>query len=147
MWSYALRRNMKICYIRKKLKGLKMTNEEMQSTIEFLIKYQSQFSTDIQQLVLTFNKLIEIQAKSEDKLSKIEESITLMTQMVQQSDQRLDMVTNNLSIITNNIATLSQRAEELVNAQIKTEQVVTNIAKHMDDLTININKYIKSTNE
>lgn len=78
-----------------------MTNEEMQSTIQFLLEQQAQFASRVQ--------------KDEDRLARLENAFVTLTEVVRSADERMDTFDTHLN-------TLSGKMSDLAEAQVHTEQ-------------------------
>jgi prefoldin subunit 5 len=87
-----------------------MTNEEIEKRMEFILEQQAQFAANMQ--------------KAEERLSKAEER----TSKVEDLLGRLAVVT------TAGFKELSEKVSAVIDAQIKTEETVSSLAKRMNEL-------------
>jgi chromosome segregation ATPase len=77
-----------------------MTNEEMQTTMEFIIEQQAQFAANVQHLQ-------EERIQDSPRLRKLEESFQLLVQLAQNTDFRLDRLESTTTTLESHMAALA----------------------------------------
>jgi predicted nuclease with TOPRIM domain len=99
-----------------------MTNEEIQERIEFLIEQQSQLTASVDRFAAKVDTLVEIQANSETRLSRVEESFVLLVQMARITDERLDVLTDRVSDLTDRVSDLTEKMGALAEAEKNSDE-------------------------
>ena len=107
-----------------------MTNEEIQERIEFLIEQQSQLTARVDRFAAKVDTLVEIQANSETRLSRVEESFVLLVQMARITDERLDVLTDRVSDLTEKMSAL---AEAEKNSDERLNTLIGVVERHISE--------------
>ena len=80
--------------------GVRMTEEEIRRTMEFILEQQAQFAANIQ-------RLQEERAQDGGRVTRLEESFRLLVQLAQNTDSRLDRIESNTAGLHSNMAALA----------------------------------------
>lgn len=92
-----------------------MTNEDFQSRMDFILQQQAELTSKV-------DALVEIQARSETRLGRVEESFVLLVQMAKITDDRLDTLADQVRVLTDKVNTLTDNVEALAEAQRHTDE-------------------------
>src|ERR1041384_1395967 len=91
-----------------------MTNEEMQKLMQFILDQQAQFAVNIQ-------KLEEAQAKSDERISRLEGAIVGVVDLIgalTRAQERTDAKLNELAEKVTQLADAQKQTDERLNALI-----------------------------
>lgn len=103
-----------------------MANDDIQAKMEFILEQQAQLASKV-------DALVEIQAHSETRLSRVEESFVLLVQMTKITDERLDTLTDKVNVLTDKVNALTDNVEALAEAQRHTDErlnTLINVVEH-----------------
>ena len=78
-----------------------MTNEEMQSTMQFILEHQAQFTVRLE--------------KDEERIARLENAFALLVQVLRNTDERMDRSNELLN-------TLNEKMVRLAEAQAQTDE-------------------------
>jgi len=92
-----------------------MTNEEIQSTMEFILEQQAQFASNIQ-------RLQEERIRDNPRLTRLEESFQLLVRLAETTDTRLDRLESNANALDANMTALEANMTALAAAQTHTDE-------------------------
>jgi septal ring factor EnvC (AmiA/AmiB activator) len=79
---------------------MRMTDEEIRKTMEFILAQQAQFAANIQ-------RLQEEHVRDNPHLTRLEESFQLLVQLAQATDNRIDTVESKITPLESNMAALA----------------------------------------
>jgi septal ring factor EnvC (AmiA/AmiB activator) len=91
-----------------------MTNEEMQSTMHFIIEQQAQFAVNLQKLEESLQKLEESHAQFAVNLHRLEESQESLTRLVGEIAKAQARTEANLARTDDNLARTDDRLNNLI---------------------------------
>jgi len=99
-----------------------MTNEEMQSTMEFILEQQAQYAARIQRdesrltrLEDAFVTLVQMAKLTDDRIDGLLESSRLLAQSQSQNDARLAQLTEKMTELAQTQAHSDDRLRALIN--------------------------------
>ena len=111
-----------------------MTNEEMQHIIEFMIRRQEVFSTNMERLEANYERLQANQERlqaNQEALQGNQERLQAGQEMLLESQAQLVASQGQMQVEIRGLAAIVGRIGE---AQIKTQNDVSNLAKIVDGL-------------
>lgn len=106
-----------------------MTNEEMQSTMQFLLEQQAQFTARLQ--------------KDEERIARVENAVVILTELARSADERMDDFGARLNASTasfeTRLNTLNENMAKLAAVHVEGEQ-------RLNALIIVVERYLSGQN-
>ena len=118
---------------------MNMNNDEFDRKMAFIVEQQAQFASDIQQLQ-------ESQARTEKVVAHTTESVAQMAESVAQTAETVaqmgDVVTRLANVTHVGFTEVNAKMNALIDAQIRTEENLTNTNKNLDRTDENLRNLI-----
>lgn len=114
-----------------------MTNEEMQSTMQFLLEQQAQFTVRLQ--------------KDEERIARVENAVLILTELAKRADERMDdadkrmndfdaQLSASMESFDTRLNILNEKMAKLADVQVETVQ-------RLDALIIVVERYLSNRND
>lgn len=104
-----------------------MTNEEMQSTMQFIIEHQAQFAANIQKLQEEHLRAEERFAKHEERFAKHEERFARIEDSLERTANLVTAIAHAQAQTEVNLAHTDERLNNLVSTQAHTDERLNNL--------------------
>jgi hypothetical protein len=105
-----------------------MSNDDIRSTMQFILEQQAQFAAN-------FQKLEEVQLRDTPRLQRLEAAFVQLVDLAQTSDERLDGITSSQERLAAAQAATSEQLAELAAAQRGTEARMGELVATVQTLT------------
>jgi septal ring factor EnvC (AmiA/AmiB activator) len=92
-----------------------MNNDEMHSTMQFILEQQAQFAVNIQ-------KLQEGQLRAEERFAKLEDSLAKLEGSLERMVNLIEAIAHAQAQTEVNLARTDERLNNLVSAQARTDE-------------------------
>jgi hypothetical protein len=119
-----------------------MTNEEMETTMQFIVQQQAQFTAN-------FQKLDEERAKDSARIKHLEESFTILVQLAGNHNERMTALDERTIALTERtislderMIVLDERMIALTEAQIRTDEQLKETSEQMKETDERLNSLI-----